>query len=487
MSEHERTGLDRREFLSASVATAGAVLLGPGCGAEGPPRRREAPPEPEPADGAEIVAFDPESVPEDPERFPVGLASGDMTPTSALLWTQTTGPGRVRVWRPGRGPGQVKLAADLPVTPADGGYAKVRVRGLGPGRYTYAFFDEALTRRSPIGQLRTAFAPDDLRPLTLGTMSCTNWSREPFEALERLAAEAPDVLVHLGDLSYNDGSRTRDEFRRLYRRTLATSGYRAALSSAGLYATWDDHEVDNNFDPERLARENPELLATATEAYFETLPLPEEERRLWRSHRWGRTAEVFMLDCRSERRPSTLGTEAAQYIGQSQLEWLLGALETSPCHFKVIASSVPFTRLFGLWDLARNDRWQGYASQRQRVLDHLTSRVSGRVIFVAGDFHCGFVSRVEPEGPGRSIFEVTTSTGPSGPNPIAVLHDTGELPPEESFPPDQFLFGTGSTRLACTLHLDPLNDEARVRFVDAREMRRGEVLFDELLPFQRTN
>jgi hypothetical protein len=32
-----------------------------------------------------------------------------------------------------------------------------------------------------------------------------------------------------------------------------------------------------------------------------------------------------------------------------------------------------------------------------------------------------------------------------------------------------------------------LNDEARVRFVDAQEIRRGEVLFDELLPFQGTD
>ena len=33
-----------------------------------------------------------------------------------------------------------------------------------------------------------------------------------------------------------------------------------------------------------------------------------------------------------------------------------------------------------------------------------------------------------------------------------------------------------------TIELDPLNDEVRVRFIDARAATRGAVLFDGLLP-----
>ncbi len=288
----------------------------------------------------------------------------------------------------------------------------------------------------------------------------------------------------MGDLSYNDGSRRIDEFRAHYRFNLGSAGYRSAFGGAGVYPTWDDHEVDNDFDPERLRASDPELLETATRAYFETLPLPEERpRRLWRSHRWGRTAEIFMLDCRSERRPSTRRTADATYLGAEQMAWLEAALERSPCHFKLIASSVPITALFGLWNFALADRWEGYAAQRRRLLDHLAERVSGRIVFLSGDFHCGFVSRVEPSGPARAFIEVATSTGPLGPNPIGVLHDLGDISPEETFPPDRFLFATGNPRNATTLRFDPGADEVRVRFLDARPDTSGQVLFDQRISF----
>lgn len=478
------TRVDRRTFVAG--ATVGAVW-GLGCGPEPgelAPTRVVANPEPEPEDGAQAVSFDPEAVPRDDAAFPDGVLAGDMAATRARLWTRVADPSAgftLRVWREAEAAGEVLLVVDTAVSPNSAGYLEVEVEGLGPSGYVYAFFDAALSRRSPIGRFRTAFAEGDLRPLSLGLVACTNYQRAPFPALGLLAEERPDVVIHLGDLSYNDGATDLDTYRRLYRRTLQTETYRALLGNAGIYPTWDDHEITNNFDPETL---EPARLALATQAWFETLPVPEDAPlRLWRSHRWGATAEIFMLDCRSERKPSTLGSGAEEYISEAQMSWLLEALEQSPCHFKIIASSVPFTRLFGLWNLAKADRWQGYEAQRERLLAHLVDRVSGRVIFVAGDFHCGFVSRVEPEGPGTDIFEVTVSTAPASINPVAALYETGDVEPENTFPPEQFPFGTGKPYCATTLVLDPLNDEAKVKFVDGSEANFGTVLYDALLPF----
>lgn len=377
----------------------------------------------------------------------------------------------------------MKLVEERSVTPAED-FVKVTVDGLGPGHYRYGFFDPDLQARSVLGRFRTAFGPKDLRPLTLGGIACTNFERRPYAALELLAAEAPDVLCHLGDMSYNDGAQSLEDYRARWRDTLIDPGYRAALPAAGLYATWDDHEVGNNFNPEQMQVDAPEQLEAATRAYFEHLPLPESPRRIWRSYRWGDAAEIFVLDCRGERRPSTLDSEAPVYLGAEQIAWLLDGLAASPCHYKVILNSVPITRLFGLWNIGINDRWEGYGSQRDVLLQHLTTKVSGRVLFLTGDFHCGFISRVEPEGPASNLWEVAVGpTAARAPNPVAVLHDTGDLPKEESFREDRFLFGTGSTRNATSITLDPLTDQVRVRFVDARPDSRGQVLFDGLIPY----
>jgi phosphodiesterase/alkaline phosphatase D-like protein len=404
------------------------------------------------------------------------------------LWTKVGVLGAsvlVLVWRDAGVAGKIKRVRQEAVSDREG-FVRHTVTGLGPGHYRYAFFSQDMTRRSTIGQLRTAFGQGDLRPLMIAPVACTNFERAPYGALEVLAELKPDVLCHLGDLSYNDGAVTLEDYRAKYAATLVDPGYKAILPAVGRYATWDDHEIGNDFDPEKLAAEAPAQLAAAVDAYYEVNPLPERpasERRLWGSYRWGDTAELFVLDCRSERRPSTRASGDGIYISAAQETWLLEALEASPCRYKVIMSSVPIARLFGLWNLALNDRWEGYGRQREALIQHLTTRVSGRVLFISGDFHCNYVGRVETEGPAANIFEICTSTGARAPNPVAVLYDTGDLPPEESFPPNQFVFGSGNTRAACVVSLDPLNDEVRVKFVDGRAETRGTVHFDGVIPY----
>lgn len=478
------TSIDRRTFLGASAATVGAAYL-VGCGGDDGEERKVADPEPAPNDGAERVAFDPAAITADETRYPLGVQAGGMTSTSALLWTKVEGEpaGRLRVWREDPEAGFVLLAHDGPVSPREG-FVKAEVTGLGPGHYRYAFFDEDLGRRSAIGAFRTAFGQGDLRPLTIGSMACTNFARAPYTACEMLAEEQPDLLCHLGDFVYADGAVTREDYRDMYRRTFEDPGYRALLPAAGMYSTWDDHEVGNGFDPEKMAEEAPEQLAAATEAYFEHLAVPEDApRRLWHRYTWGATADVFVLDCRGERLPSTRETEDSIYVSPEQLEWLMQGLEQSTAHFKVIMSSVPITKFFGLWNLALADRWEGYGAQRERLIEHINTKVSGRVLFLTGDFHCGYVGRIEPEGPARNVFEVCTATSARAPNPVAVLYDNGNLTQEESFPADQFEFGTGVTREVTKITLDPLNDEVRVKIVDARADTKGTVLFDGLVPY----
>ena len=103
---------------------------------------------------------------------------------------------------------------------------------------------------------------------------------------------------------------------------------------------------------------------------------------MWKSIRFGHTAEVFVLDSRSERRPSSLASSAPTYISARQLDWLKGALMASPCVFKVMLNSVPISQFpFSVFNL---DGWAAYAAQRRELLEFVDANVKG-VVWLSGD------------------------------------------------------------------------------------------------------
>jgi alkaline phosphatase D len=474
--------IPRRQFLQWS---AGGLLLGAGCAdqedAVVPPQDD---PELPPADGALATAFDPAAIPEDAALFSLGVQAGAMTASSALLWTRVEdgAPCVLRVWRDAGQAGQVLLLRETEVTPADG-YVQARVEGLSPGaRYRYGFFRRdgggALAARSALGRFRAAFEEGARRKVLVAASTCTSFGNAPYTSLEMAAAEQPDLFLHLGDMSYNDGAFTVDEFRAKWRQTLTDPGYRAILSACGMYMTWDDHEIidSSQYDPETM---DPELLANGKRAFFETLAVEQgPEGRLWRSYRWGSSVEFFLVDSRSERRPSTRNTPEAIYIGREQMEWLKQALRDSPCHFKVILNSVPMTDLPGLWELAEGDRWEGYRAQRDELLTFLRGAGLRGVYFLSGDFHCGFVARLDPPGgSGDAFWEIAVGPGASGVNPLPLFVDRGTLDREEVFPSNQFVYGSSSRGAMTTLLFDPVQDRVEVRFVEARGEERGKELF----------
>lgn len=478
--QHSRRSLLKLSALGVGAATLGAASWG--CVPAAVPAI-ELPFEPgsAPVDAAEAVGFDVNAAAEDTGVFGYAVQAGDAKPTSALLWTITTASVvTLRVWRDGENEGEVMMLAERQETPDDSGLIRTVVEGLSPGsRYHYAFFDDvdedAAGGKSATGTVRAAFGEGELWPVHVGAATCTSFSQMPYDALSVLAKQDLDVIVHVGDMSYNDGSVTLEDFREKWRRTLADPGYRALLPQASMLMSWDDHEFTNNLNPET---DDPALITNAKESFFDHVAVtPGPDFRLWQSHPWGNTVEFITLDSRSERVPSTRGSEETIYMGPEQMAFFKERLKNSTARFKVVLNSVPITQMTDLW-ASSGDRWQGYASQREEILDFLVDEDIHDVYFLSGDFHVGFVGRVEATGPRSRFWEI--AVGPSGNlgNPLAGLI---EIDPFEYgpliFPEDQFLYGKG--RLAATtLVFNPFSGGVRVKFIDADD---ESVLFDDTI------
>jgi len=458
--------LSRRKLLKVSAA-ASATLVAQACTPAGnvePIPEMPKPPGAAPDDGAVALDLDVLGLAFDSARFDLSVQSGDAKADSVVVWAHTTADTAMRlvVWRDD---GDDRLAVfDDDVEPDAAGNLRVTLDGLAAGtEYLFAFIDGDV--RSRVGRFVTAYDDDTMWHLTVACGTCSNFRNQPYFTLEATPDVEPyDLFVHLGDMSYNDGAFTPEEYRAKWHQTLGDPGYQAALAQSSLLMAWDDHEFTNNLDPETVS---PELFANARDSFFEHLPLaPGDNGRLWRSHRWGQTAEFFTLDCRTERAPSTR-EENGQYMSPAQMEWFKTSLKDSPAVFKVVLNSVPITWMpEELWAL-KADRWQGYLQQREEILNFIVDENIENVLFLSGDFHCGFVAKVEAEGPRSSMYEIAVGPSANANNPLGLLV---ELDPQEYkeavFPENQFLYGRAKNA-ATYLSFNPFRKEVRVRFYDA--------------------
>jgi alkaline phosphatase D len=388
----------------------------------------------------------------DAARFPLGVASGDPLPDGAVLWTRYTGsqPLRAIVWR--ADDVELKGARLWDAAPADGGFTHVDARGLEPDtwhHFAFADLGRAVTR-SPVGRFRTAPAAGTRKRVRLGATSCT-CNGLPFNVLARAAErDHLDAFLLLGDTVYCDGARTLPQFREKWTDAFVQPEYQALKASTALIATWDDHEFFNDWTEDTIS---PAQFAAASRAWFEHLPMrrnPRVPARVWRSLRFGDTAEIFVLDGRSERYRSR-----RQYLSAEQLGWLKDGLSASTAAFKLIMNSVPISSFDSIWFRAsRGDRWESFPEDRQNILSYIDDAKIPGVLWVSGDFHLACAGRVSRSGPGSTAIEVLVGPGAQVPN--------GAL----AYPaPPQFDWSSGTNNFA-ELDLDPASGDARIAWID---------------------
>src|SRR5437762_9231475 len=121
-----------------------------------------------------------------------------------------------------------------------------------------------------------------------------------------MAAEKNDFAVNLGDTIYSDSevpgsgkpAVTLAEKWAKYKLNLAMPALQRLRASMGVYNQWDDHEFLNDFTQAELGAE---LYGTGKHAFLDYMPASSSDLGTYRTFRWGRNLQLFILDERSFR------------------------------------------------------------------------------------------------------------------------------------------------------------------------------------------
>ena len=318
--------------------------------------------------------------------------SGDVTPDGAMIWLRAEADSQVFLHY-GKDPSLADFAAigPFPVDRDADCTALISLENLQPS--TTYYYRAAVIGKRPghIARFMTAPRPDDEAKVSFCFGGDTRESYKPFTVMSAVRAQRPDFFLHLGDTIYADRGGTAHylpEFWAKYRANRADLASQFCFDEISTYVTWDDHEVADDYLPG-----NP-LAPIGRKAFLDYWPIrqnPEESERIYRSFRWGKALELFILDARQYR-----DRQQGTMLGKAQKKWLLEGISRSDAIFKFIATSVPMAG-------GGKDRWDGYPRERAEILGYIRQKKITGVIFLSADLHCAAITRIPKSSGLRDI------------------------------------------------------------------------------------
>ncbi|HYF45914.1 MAG TPA: alkaline phosphatase D family protein, partial [Acidimicrobiales bacterium] len=313
--------------------------------------------------------------------------------------------------------------------PGHGHTLHVEAAGLDPGtEYHYRFLVGDFT--SPAGRTRTLPAPgESVERFRLAVANCQWYESGTYAAYHHLAEEEElDLVLHLGDYIYEyaagTGRRrsapenevsTLADYRLRYASYKADPQLQAAHAAAPFVATWDDHEVANNYLGETVPggrvvnRRLPGRREAAYRAWWENLPTrlpaPDGDRAdIYRDLVVGNLARITLLDerqyadeppCRDEV-DDDFGDCAERRddrtrLGAAQEAYVAEALTRGDTTWNLLGNPVVLAGV----DAGRRDAefyldtWDGYPDAQRRLIATLAA--AQNPVVLTGDYHAGMV------------------------------------------------------------------------------------------------
>lgn len=362
--------------------------------------------------------------------FPFGIASGEPTDQGMVLMTNIN-PFKVS------GLNQVKCQlSEAPnfkevtrnysagIRIEDAYTVKIYTYGLAEGKtYYYRFIYGEDT--SVIGKSKTI--PKNPAQLRFAVVSCSNYEWGWFNGYESLSKDnSIDFVIHLGDYIYEYGPGVYGDkalprkhlpgneiislvdYRSRYAQYRLDPQLQALHQQIPMVSIWDDHEIANdayqngaqNHQDEsegawRIRKEN------AQKAYFEWLPITgNTQYQVRRNFHYGSLMDLYLLDERLEGRSKQNKAHSDDsdlnqtMLGKDQRTWLLSEMKASEATWKVIGNQVFFSSLIipkGTEAVKKSpDMWDGYAAEREYLLDEWVKSGEKNILILTGDAHSSF-------------------------------------------------------------------------------------------------
>jgi alkaline phosphatase D len=339
-----------------------------------------------------------------------GVAVGEVTADSAIIWSRASHEGKMHVLIKDAHSGRVVHKTST-VKAIDDFTGKQAFSGLRPDTaYEYRVWFGGDDEREESGEglkkgqskfsdgtFRTAPAPHQAKRVSFafggdlaGQNTCRD-EKEGFPIFTAINNMRPDFFIGLGDMIYADGvckpvgmygnkqipgdftqSFDLPNFWAHWKYNRDDSGYRALLAKTPYYAIWDDHEVVNDFGPlhdtRTAAPYTPDvhLMPLGLKAFLDYNPIMEKAdnpKRIYRTVRWGQNVELFILDTRQYRDANFSADSQAQpktMLGREQVEWLKGKMKESSATWKIVVSSVPMSIPTGSAGANGRDGWANF-------------------------------------------------------------------------------------------------------------------------------
>jgi alkaline phosphatase D len=376
-----------------------------------------------------------------------GVASGDPTANSVIIWTRVTTSNSTAsvTWRVATDTAMMNIVKTGSVlTDAAKDFSvKADVTGLLSDKFYYYEF-EYNNKMSLRGRTKTAplSATANVR---FAVVSCSNYAQGYFNAYKAIKDRNDvDAVIHLGDYIYEYGD---GQFGGLFNlqpatETLVLSDYRTRYNYYRLdsnlmrlhqqypfFNVWDDHESADGSYTNGAANHTEGVEGTwvnrkaaSIKAYHEWLPTRDMGTAgdiIYRSVRYGSLSELFFLDTRLKERdkqynvnlPAYLQNQQRKLIGATQLNWFTTSVTNSASQWKIIAQQVMMAPVRLLSVPINMDQWDGYAGERNRLYNVI--RGKSNVVVLTGDIHSSWANEL-PDNyytPGNFFLPCRNSAG----------------------------------------------------------------------------
>jgi alkaline phosphatase D len=381
-----------------------------------------------------------------------GVKSGEVTDTTAIVVVRLTAtPGQDEKGNiPGReGEARLEYAASeslagaiqtawKPADPKADWAIHFELRELKPAtryfyRVEYRTSAAAASERSAVFSLLTAPPPNERAAVKFHLTTCQDLHGSGTYI--PMAAQKPDFVISDGDNVYYDGqgeARNVPEAWQAYQQMFGLPAMKDYYNHVSGYFLKDDHDYRfNDGDPymkgvwvNAAKKGNPKARFTETKGnrkldvnwltaeegarvFRQVFPMSEKP---YRTFRWGRGVQLWMLENREFRSPNEMPDGPEKTIwGAEQKAWLKQTLLASDADFRIIISPNP---IIGPDRILKGDNQaniNGFWYEGQAFLDWLTENKLTNVVLMNGDRHWQYHSIDKRHG--RNVHEF--SCGPT--------------------------------------------------------------------------